>query len=102
MAADCPQRRTAFALPGQHLRSGVGAAVVNHKDFVCDPPGQHGGDFIQQRREAFPLVQDRDDDGKLHAITLQQVGCKPSSQTTRYDFPGPTYARTLPVERHLP
>ena len=66
-------------------RSGVGTAVIHHDDLISRLSGQGGSDFIKQWNQAFRFIQNRDDNGKIHTISLQQVGCKPSFQATRYD-----------------
>ena len=82
-----PQYRIALKTAGQLVAGGIGAAIIHHDDLVARLPGQGGRDFIKQQGDAFRLIQYRNDDGKIHAITLQQVGCKPCFQTTRYDLP---------------
>jgi hypothetical protein len=46
----------------QHTRGAVSTAVIDDDDLVVKLTIQAGTDLIDQQRDAFYLVKDRDDD----------------------------------------
>ena len=69
------QARLVSLQAGQPLRGGVAAAVVDEQDFIVQPV-QRGADLVEQRLHIVLLVENRDNQGKIHKI--QGVSAAPA------------------------